>query len=202
MKKVICFLFAMALLGNVKSQCVGVQSFTVTPAAPGGGYTAGTIVTVCYTMNGWPGINIGATWVEGFDINLGPGWGPPTPLAPPINCQGGGGNWLWLNTSTSTVTGITVGPGWFFNSQTGCFPCNNALAGEDFGDSGSCTWTFCFNVTVAQGCLPQNLLIQVTAGGDGDWGSWANPVCPTTPFTIYNGASASQAFTIGPVLHN
>lgn len=202
MKKAICFLLLLGMLSIAKAQCVGNQSFTIAPIAPVGGYLASTIVTVCYTMQGWTGANVNSNWLEGFDINLGPGWTGLIPGSPPVNCQGGGGNWLWLNTTTSTVTGITVGPGWFFSSQTGCFPCNNSLAGEDFGDFGSCTWTFCFTVTVRPVCTPQNLSIQVTAGADGTWGSWTGNACPTIPFTLYNGVSASQAFTIGPVLHN
>jgi hypothetical protein len=199
------FIIAILLLISINgfSQCVGVQSFTINPIAPAGGYTPGTAVTICYTMQGWNGTNVQSNWLEGFDINLGPGWTSIFPAAPPVNCQGGGGNWLWLASTTSSATGDVVGPGWFFNSQQGCFPCNNAIAGEDWGDSGSCNWTFCFTLTVAGVCTPQNLLVQVTAGADGTWGSWTNNACPTVPLNIYNGTSNAQPLPpLGSIFHN
>jgi hypothetical protein len=177
-------IFFICTVHNVFSQCVGTQSFTLTPAPPAGGYSPGTVVSVCYTMNGWPGINVGSNWLEGFDINLGTGWTNIQPQSPPVNCQGGGGNWVWLTTNVTPV-GI-VGPGWFFDS--GISGPLNGNPADDWGDQGACAWTFCFQVTVANVCTPQSLLIQVTAGADGDWGSWINGLCPTIPFQIYNGS--------------
>lgn len=184
------------------AQCVGNQSFNLNPAPPPGGYLPGTTVNVCYTMTGWNGTNVQSNWLEGFDINLGPGWTGLTPGAPPINCQGGGGTWLWMNSVTSSSSGITVGPGWFFEGPNGGPVDGNP--GNDWGDFGTnCTWTFCFNVTVVQGCIPQNLLIQVTVGGDGTWGSWQNNACPQVPLNIYNGSSnAQQLPPLGPIFHN
>lgn len=200
------FLIFILLLINsfTYGQCVGTQTFTLNPPPPAGGYLPGTAVTVCYTMNNWPGLNFNTNWLEGFDINLGPGWTNLTPMGAPANCGGPstGGNWLWLNTSTSVSTGITIGPGWFFNSQQGCFICNNAIAGDDWGDYGNCVWNFCFQVTVANVCTPQNLLIQVTAGADGTWGSWTSNSCPTTPFTIYNGVINTTLPAITNINHN
>ena len=153
-------------------------------------------------MNGWNGLSFGSNWLEGFDINLGPGWTNLTPGIPPANCNGpaSGGQWLWMNSVTSSATGITVGPGWFFESTQGGPVDGNP--GNDWGDFGNCTWSFCFNVTVAQTCTPQNLLIQVTPGGDGTWGSWMYNSCQQTPFTIYNGVINTQPVTVGPISHN
>lgn len=206
-------IYILILLSNtLYGQCVGNQTVpgpTLNPPPPVNGYLPGTVVTVCYTMVGWPGLNVQTNYLEGFVIDLGPGWTNLTPGTPPINCQGGGGNWLWLITTTSVFTGITVGPGWFFNSQQGCSPCNNALSGDDWGDFGSCTWSFCFSVTVVNSCMssPGDLLIQVTAGSDGTWGSWNNngvPVnpCPPTPFTIYNGQINTNLPNISSISHN
>lgn len=198
------FIFFILFSHSVFSQCTGVQSYTLNPPPPAGGYLPGTTVTVCYTMTGWNGTNISSNWLEGFDINLGPGWTNLTPMAPPQNCaQSAGGNWIWLNSSTSVSTGITVGPGWFFNSQQGCSPCNNNLAGDDWGDYGTnCVWSFCFQVTTSQGCAPQNLLIQVTAGADGNWGSWNMTACPTNPLNIYNGNINSTIPMLSNISHN
>ena len=152
-------------------------------------------------MNGWNGTNVGSNWLEGFDINLGPGWVNLTPGLPPANCNGGGGQWLWMNTTTSSSTGITVGPGWFFEIGSGGPVDGNP--GNDWGDFGTtCIWTFCFDVTVASVCTPDNLLIQVTAGADGTWGSWINNACPQTPLNIYNGNINPTIPSIGPISHN
>jgi hypothetical protein len=199
-KLLIGLLFILTSL-SLHAQCNGTQSFTLNPAPPPGGYLPGTAVNVCYTMNGWNGTNVQSNWLEGFDINLGPGWTNLTPGAPPANCNGGGGQWLWMNSTTSSATGITVGPGWFFEGPAGGPTDGNP--GNDWGDFGTtCSWTFCFTVTVAQGCTPQNLLIQVTAGADGTWGSWGNNACPQTPFTVYNGNSSAQPIPLGAISHN
>jgi hypothetical protein len=181
MKKSICVILLIFLHFQSFSQCAGTQSFTITPSAPIGGYTPGTTVTVCYTMVGWSAV--GNNWLEGFDINLGSGWTNLTFINPPINCQGGSGVWVWKLTN-STPSG-TVGPGWFFDS--GISGPLNGNPSDDWGDFGNCTWSFCFKVKVTSTCVPLSLLIQVTAGADGDWGNWTNNTCPTIPINIYNG---------------
>jgi hypothetical protein len=180
------------------SQCVGVQSFTLNPPPPPNGYAPGSVVNVCYTMQGWNGTSVQTNWLEGFDLNLGPGWVNLLTSDPPDNCDGGEGTWLWLNSTTSSLTGISVGPGFFFDLD------DDMNAGDDWGDFGTtCTWSFCFTVTTSSSCTPQNLLIQVTAGADGTWGGWINNACPTIPFTIYNGSTNTQSLSpLGSILHN
>jgi len=196
MKTLILIFFLLSK--TIFSQCVGNQTFTLNPYPPATGYTPGTVVTACYTMTGWPGLNVGSNWLEGFDINLGPGWTNLQQIAAPANCQGGSGNWVWV-LSNFTPSGL-IGPGWFFDS--GISGPLNGNPADDWGDSGSCIWSFCFNITVANVCTPQNLLIQVTAGADGDWGNWINGACPTTPFTIYNGVINTTSPAITNISHN
>jgi hypothetical protein len=185
---------------NGYSQCNGTTSFNLTPSPPPGGYLPGTIVTVCFTMNGYT--QVGSNWFEGFDINLGPGWTSLTPISAPANCGGSstGGQWIWMTSVTSVATPvITIGPGYFFDLN------NDGNPGNDFGDNNvaSCSWTMCFNVTVSNSCTPQNLLIQVTLGSDGVWGSYTSTSCDlTTPINIYNGNSNPTPITIGPISHN
>lgn len=181
-----------------KGQCTGNQTFTLNPPPPAGGYTPGTTVTACYTMTGWPGLNVGSNWLEGFDINLGTGWTNLTPQNSPQNCQGGGGQWVWLGNNLTPV-GV-VGPGWFFDS--GISGPLNGNAADDWGDQGSCSWSFCFQVTVANSCTPLSLLLQVTAGADGTWGNWTTNACPTTPFTLYNGNSNIIPIGVLSISHN
>jgi len=198
--KNLTFLILLLISVKTNAQCTGSTSFNLTPLPPPGGYTPGTMVTVCFTMNGYT--QTGSNWFEGFDINLGPGWTGLTPISAPANCGGNstGGQWIWMNSVTSVATPVvTVGPGYFFDLN------NDGNAGNDFGDNNtsSCSWTMCFRVTVANSCLPQNLLIQVTPGSDGVWGSYTSTACDvTTPINVYNGNSNPTPITIGPISHN
>ena len=193
-------LFFIFLINSFYSQCVGIESFTLTPPPPAGGYLPGTVVNVCYTMDGWTEIN--SNWLEGFDINLGNGWTNLTPGLPPDDCFiTTSGQWLWMITTTSSTTGFTVGPGWFYEFGSP----GNLNPGDDFGDwdpNGTCSWSFCFDITVVNSCNPLDLTIQVTAGGDGTWGSFSNLSCTPTPFNIYNGNINQTLPPVGPISHN
>jgi len=180
------------------NQCNGTQSFTLTPPPSSGTYLPGQTVTMCYTMNGYT--QAGTNWIEGFDLTLGPGWSSVTPQTAPANCGGNatGGQWVWQTSVTSTTTPITtVGPGYFFDLSIDGNP------GNDFGDAGSCVWTFCVTLTVANVCTPQNLLIQVTPGSDGLWGSYTSSTCDAaTPFTVFNGTINVVPIVLGNIIHN
>jgi hypothetical protein len=197
MKKLLLTLMTTLIFSHLMSQCAGVSSANLLPPAPAGGYLPGTVVTVCYTMQGWNGNNFGTNWLEGFDLNLGPGWTGLTPGAAPPNISGTG-DWVWLNTTTSATTGQVVGPGWFYDYD------GDGLAGDDWGDNGNAAsvWNFCFTATVSNDCNPQNLQIQVAIGADGDWGNWLNNQCNTPTFNAFNGMSNPQPFVIGPMSHN
>ena len=192
---VVLFIF-LTCLGY--SQCAGIQSFTLTPPPVGGTYLPGQTVTMCYTMVGYS--QAGTNWIDGFDLTLGVGWASVTPQTTPLNCGGNstGGQWVWKTSVTSTTTPVvTVGPGYFFDLTVDGNP------GNDFGDSGSCTWTFCVTLTVANVCTPQSLQIQVTAGPDGLWGSYTSNSCDTvTPFTVFNGTINATPPTLGSISHN
>ena len=180
------------------SQCVGTQSFTLTPLPVGGTYLPGQTVVMCYTMVGYS--QTGTNWIDGFDLTLGPGWVTVNPQTAPANCGGNstGGQWVWKTSVTSTATPIvTVGPGYFFDLSVDGNP------GNDFGDSGTCTWTFCVTLVVSNVCTPQSLLLQVTAGPDGLWGSYTSNSCDAvSPFTIFNGTINAAPIVLGPINHN
>jgi len=180
------------------SQCNGTQSFTLTPPPSSGTYLPSQTVTACYTMNGYT--QAGTNWIEGFDLTLGAGWASVTPQTAPANCGGAatGGQWVWKTSVTSTTTPIvTVGPGYFFDLTIDGNP------GNDFGDAGSCVWTFCVTLTVANVCTPQSLLLQVSAGSDGVWGSYSSSTCDaTTPFTVFNGTINATTPILGNIIHN
>jgi hypothetical protein len=201
------------------SQCLGLQTgaypamggLTPAPTIVNGvpTYPANTQVTVCYTLQSF--IQFGTNWLEGFDINLGPGWNPAsiTPINPPGNCggNGSGGQWLWMNSVTSSATGLTVGPGWFFEANQGGPVDGNP--GNDWGDQGTnCVWNFCFQITTNNSCLPnQNLYIAVTAAGDGNWGSYipfGGQFCGTTPYVMLPNTAVINNLlpSLGSINHN
>jgi hypothetical protein len=197
MKFILLILFCFKIIISI-GQCNGVQSFTLNPAPVNNSYNPGQVVTMCYTMNGYT--QAGTNWIEGFDLTLGSGWGSVTPQSAPANCGGNatGGQWVWKTSVTSTTTPIvTVGPGYFFDLTVDGNP------GNDFGDAGSCVWTFCVTLTVTNVCTPQNLLIQVTPGSDGMWGSYTSATCDVaTPFAVFNGTINITLPTVGPINHN
>lgn len=199
--KNILIAFSLLYCSIIYSQCNGPVTFTLNPPPPAGGYLPNTTVTVCVTMSSYN--QVGSNWFEGFDINLGPGWTNLTPISAPANCGGNGtgGQWIWMNSVTSTTTPITtVGPGYFFDLSIDGNP------GNDFGDSntsGNCSWTMCFSVKVSSLCTPQNLSIQVAPGADGVWGSFTSTACDIITYTnIYSGTSNPTPIVIGPINHN
>lgn len=191
-------IFILLFCSTAFSQCVGTQSFTLTPLPVAGTYLPGQTVTMCYTMTGYS--QAGTNWIEGFDLTLGAGWSSVTPQSAPANCGGNGtgGQWVWKTSVTATTPpGLTVGPGYFFDLTVDGNP------GNDFGDAGTCTWTFCVTLTVANVCTPQSLLLQVTAGPDGLWGSYNNNSCDAvTPFTVFNGTINTTPIVLGAIQHN
>lgn len=197
-QKLFLLIVASLISSNSYSQCNGVLSATLSPLPVVGQYSPGQVVTACFTMNGYT--QTGINWLEGFDLTLGPGWASVTPSSPPANCggAGSGGQWIWMNSSTSTTLPITtVGPGYFFDLNS------NGNAGDDFGDSGSCVWTFCVILTVANTCTPLNLLFQVSPGSDGVWGSYISSACDViSAFTVFNGTINPVLPTIGSISHN
>ena len=191
-------IFILLFCSYIHSQCNGTQSFTLTPPPVTGTYLPGQTVTACYTMTGYT--QAGTNWIEGFDLTLGAGWASVAPQTAPANCGGNatGGQWTWMTSVTSTTTPITtVGPGYFFDLNIDGNP------GNDFGDSGSCTWTFCVTLVVANVCTPQSLLLQITPGSDGVWGSYNSSTCDAvTPFTIFNGTINTAPIVLGAIQHN
>jgi gliding motility-associated-like protein len=196
MKKILFLLFLIPSL--VLGQCAGVQSATLNPLPINGNYEPGTVVTMCYTMNGWD-TGFGANWIEGFGINLGPGWVSYTPVSGPDDCSGATlpQQWLWMESVTNNAGTLTVGPGYFYEGPTGPIDGN---PGNDWGDFGTnCLWTFCIQLQVTDECDPLSLLIEVTPYGDGTMGSWGNEACFDGPFQAFNGTVIGGDVTTSPI---
>jgi gliding motility-associated-like protein len=160
------------------SQCGGDVTFDLSvPPAADGTYPPNTVVGLCVTMTNWNGNSQGSNWLEGFGLTLGSGWVVVTPITPPNDAEGdASGTWLWVESVTSDATGLTAGPGYFFEGPTGPTDGN---PGNDWGDycmNGDCVWTFCIELT-SSGNSGDPLDIQVTSYADGTMGSWGNNDC-------------------------
>ena len=171
-------LLLLSTLKVAAQPCVGSVNFTINPQPVGGGYAPGTVVTYCYTVNGYT--QAGANWLEGFSIQLGAGWlpGSITPTTPPGNLNGGGGQWIWVaNTFNVPPPNVgTVGPGYFFDLN------NNGIPWDDFGDAGAGPWTFCFSVTVGSNA-GASLGVGIAPLSDGFAGSWGGNACDGIVYT-------------------
>lgn len=193
------FLFLSLIPNLILAQCAGIQSFTLNPAPINGNYEPGTVVTMCYTMDGWNGTNFGSNWIEGFGLTLGPGWVSYTPISGPDDCSGSTlpQQWYWMETCTNDPGTLTVGPGYFYEGPTGPIDGN---PGNDWGDFGTtCQWTFCVQLQVSDDCDPLSLLIEVTPYADGTMGSWGNESCFDGPFQVFNGTIAGGDVDTSPI---
>ena len=80
------WLILISLVLSAQNDCMGTENFNSNPAPTNGGYAPGTTVQYCITYNNW-NTGIGTNWLEGFDLNLGPGWDLTTltPVTYPAN---------------------------------------------------------------------------------------------------------------------
>jgi hypothetical protein len=183
-------------------QCILSDQVTVNPAPVGGQYQPGTVVTFTYTVSAYQGLSV--NWMHGIAVNAGPGWTAITPVGTPTN-NSGGGTWLWVNSVTSSATGITVSrPGWFYDSGLGGPLDGNP--GNNYGDGLTGPWTFRWRATVV-GCPPgqdgATLSLIIENYADGETGSWINYDCQGDPNESFQATlDCCQPFVTGQILHN
>ncbi|MEO5572241.1 MAG: gliding motility-associated C-terminal domain-containing protein [Bacteroidia bacterium] len=190
MKKLFTLLVFVLLAGYSWSQtgpCIGSSTLTLSPPPdPGTGcYFPGTTVTVCVTINDYA--QSGVDWLCGVVPILGPGWDSTTlaPVSPSTSCDGQG-YWAWYPTATSTNSGITFGPGFFYDTPAGATSgMLDSIPGNNFGDNcQTYAWVFCFQVSVSlTASAGASGGIGVNAYGDDIAGSWGSPGCVDPPIT-------------------
>tara|TARA_B100000902_G_scaffold399539_1_gene470889 strand:+ start:5820 stop:11015 length:5196 start_codon:yes stop_codon:yes gene_type:complete len=189
MRKIsLLIIILLSLCQNIRAQCLGPQSYTITPAGP---YSPGQTVTVSYTLTSFTQVNI--NWIHCFDLDLGPGWVIVTPISPPANPGGSSGNWIWDNQHTFP-SGLNFGPGWRFQNN----------GNPDWGTSSTGPFSMSFELTASQNCLPEDLYIGMETYGDCQTGGWSNGACCTiNPFTIYTGyITANSVANISSTTNN
>jgi gliding motility-associated-like protein len=170
------------------SQCSGDITYTVDiPPGPDNTYPPNTVVTLCVTMTNWDGNAQGSNWFEGFGLTLGTGWINVNPIQSPNDAESdASGTWIWMNSVTSDATGLTAGPGYFFEGPSGPTDGN---PGNDWGDycmNGDCVWECCVELT-SSGISTDPLNIEVTPYSDGTMGSWGTEMCFDPPVSIFDG---------------
>ncbi|MEM6395780.1 MAG: PKD domain-containing protein [Bacteroidota bacterium] len=182
----LCLLFSA---GFVYGQCTSpaVGNLDVNPPLTDAGYPEGTVVNMCFTLNSFNPVVI--NWLHSIIPQFGPGWDVSTltPVSSPNACAGGSGTWSFYNGWTSCATGINYGPGFAFESpaNVGCGGTNgqaDADPGNNWGDSGNCPRTFCWEITAGpnpnSGCSAADYIVQVFSYGDAESGNYNPPGGP------------------------
>jgi gliding motility-associated-like protein len=186
------------------NNCLQISSFTSNPNPVNGTYQPGQTVQFCFTVSSYTQVSL--NWLHGIQWTFGPGWNLASivPVAPP-QCpydptpgpgNAGDGAWGWYNSVTSSATGNTYGPGFFFDN----FNVAGNDPGQNFGDptNGSCSWTFCVTITTNAVCVQgQSLDITINTLADGESGSWTSPACSGDPNYVMN---ANMACCSAPTL--
>ncbi|MBT4881656.1 MAG: hypothetical protein HON40_03790, partial [Flavobacteriales bacterium] len=178
--KILPLFFCIVFSNNIKAQCVGTQTASMSPAGP---YVAGQVVTVTYTLNSFTQTNI--NWIIAFDIDYGNGWSSISPVSAPGNPNTndwmGTGYWTW-DTQNTYPSGLNFGPGYRF--------INTAGVNTDWGSSSTGPFTLSFQLVVGSSCLPQDLSVDLSVIGDCQTGGWVSAgCCPIVPYSIYSGTS-------------
>jgi len=180
MKKIILIILPFLFSNIINGQCLGSQSYTLSPAGP---YTAGQNITVTYTLNNF--IQTNSNWIIAFDIDYGNGWSNINPVSTPGNPGGSSGTWIW-DTQNTYPSGLNFGPGYRFQ--------NSSWFNPDWGTSSTGPFTLSFNLQVENSCVNNDLSIDISVIGDCQTGGWNNGACCSIiPFNIYNGTSTGNS---------
>ncbi len=175
--------FTLTITGrNDCDPCVINALLTASPLPSGGVYQAGTTVHFCLTVTRWNPTS--SNWLHGIVPDFGQCWDMSTLVTyPPPTCDFNG-SWKWYNSVTSSVTGTTAGPGFFYESILGCAGiCDPNDPGDNYGDNctGVVNFVFCWDITVARCTNGNNLNVSVNTFGDGETGSWTSFACAADP---------------------
>ncbi|MFH1321907.1 MAG: PKD domain-containing protein [Bacteroidota bacterium] len=176
--------------------CLITSNLTTSPPPNNGAYNAGQTVTFCFNVTEWD--QTAVNWIHGVVPTFGAGWDMSSLVPnPPPTCDGNG-SWGWYNSVTGENTGNTYGPGFFYESTLGCFPCDGSDPGDNFGDNctGIVDWEFCWDITVAD-CPPNSsgtsLNISIDTYGDAESGSWGSMGCESDPiYTFFATATCCE----------
>lgn len=177
-------------LVSFSQPCVILYDTTSMPTYPSSGTIEGCeTYEFCYNLTQWN--MAGSNWFHGIALSFGPGWdlATLTPTTFPGSCDGNG-VWDFYLSCTGSASGITFGPGFYYDSPSGGPLDGNP--GNNFGDNCtfSTSWNMCFSITTLCGaaCIDgADLWVSIEPVSDGEAGSWGNPSCYTEPPVGWSG---------------
>ena len=178
--------FSLSLQNNLDcAGCVIQSSLVATPPPINGNFYPGQAVDFCLTLSNYS--QTSSNWLHGVVPSFGPGWDLSSLTVLNLTNCSGAGTWNWYNTNiTSTATGQTTGPGFYYESSLGSpngQTDNNP--GNNYGDNNPnniCDWTFCWRILTDSNCIDGvNLNVSVNTLGDGESGSWTSLACINDP---------------------
>ena len=202
--------FTLTLQNNYDCQgCVLGATLDATPPPVNGQYQSGTLVTFCYQVSSYSQIN--SNWLHGVIPSFGPGWDLSTFVALPTSTVTQGvvapsctpnGTWSWYTTPiTSSFSGVSYGPGFFFETAAGSGGAGiDGNPGNNYGDNNpgavapntnptdDCIWTFCWQIRTKQlsQCVQdQGLNVTINTTGDSESGSYGSVACVLDPVTNF-----------------
>jgi hypothetical protein len=202
--------FNLTLQNNYDCQgCVLGATLDATPPPVNGQYQPGTLVTFCYQVSSYS--QISANWLHGVIPTFGPGWDLSTFVALPTSTVTQGvvapsctpnGTWSWYTTPiTSSFSGVSYGPGFFFETAAGSGGAGiDGNPGNNYGDNNpgavapntnptdDCIWTFCWQIRTKQlsQCVQdQGLNVTINTTGDSESGSYGSVACVLDPVTNF-----------------
>jgi len=192
--------FTLQLSNNTDcSKCVLGEFITAMPPPVNGTYAAGQTVNFCFTVSNWN--QNASNWLHGVIPTFGPGWDVSTFTATsvPLSCDTTrGAHWGFYQSVTSDNSGLTWGPGFFYETSLGS--PNDTVddnPGDNYGDpginGGNCQVTFCWKITARSGggANSSSLSVQIMTTGDSQSGSWTSPGCESDPETTFNATVSS-----------
>ncbi len=156
-----------------KAACAQNVTLSSNPSPIANQYPADTYITFTITIGGYT--QIASNWLHSIVLNLDNNWDATTitPVSIP-NSVSGNGNWGYYPTVLSTGSGITYGPGFYFDYNT-TINLNDGNPGNNFGDqniNNQGVWVFVFKIKTATSASSIPLNITFCVNGDGTTGSW------------------------------
>lgn len=170
---------------QITGTCALSYTLTSSPSPINNTYAPGDVITFCYTLVEYDVLS--ANWFHSIVLEIGAGWDMSTltPISSAATCDGSGGTWGYYTSVTSDNTGITYGPGFYFDGD------NDGNPGNDYGDN--CTlgnWQFCWQIAVQNTANPATQSTDLTMGaqpyGDSQTGSWTSSNCATDSVNTVN----------------
>ena len=196
LKILLLFITFFSFILETESQCIQEDALVVSPSPlsdpfTGGNptYFPGQVIEFCYTIESYNGGSANDNWMHGIVPIFGPGWDQSTlvPIGQPQSVNENG-EWIWTGNVIGTSTGNIVNePGWWYDDNSGGGALNGD-PGDNYGDGGSGSWTFCWQISTSE-CPPADngasLVVEVTNYADGEMGSYDFEGCEDDPSLFF-----------------